>query len=215
MDLSTSVFITLVGLSVLLVAAALYLRSRWLDQRLQRELDDIGRRLEVGEGDLTVDPDETDPGRSAQLYHLVARAELKVSALEARRRHGEVDLERRRTSAVRALQRVAEFVEEQPRSSSYSGVSKDELDRLAREIESVLPAAIGGEVGFDSDVPIDEADTEEGWARMAATLRSLRDRLRLEYRGAGSDASAEEVDRPVSMRSGPGEPGTDGGPGGR
>ena len=186
---------------MLLVAGLWYLLGLRAERGARREVREIARRLAA---EAPLPPQETPASasrRSTRLYRLVARAQLKIGALQARRRHGDVDLGDRRDAAVRAVRDLAGVAREL--HESPPSVSRPEgLDRLILQSEAVTDEVSAPQPG--------DAAEALAWERLAETLEDLRRRLKGEFRAAGAAPMEDEAGEDLAAESdrdpgGPGE----------
>lgn len=194
MDLSPPLVLGLLSLPILLVGLVLYLRRRWVEGSVRRELEQIGQRLSPDELRMPPRPMALEAEHFAEFYRRVARADLKVGALLARLGHGEVDLDERLEAARQSLREIIEFAAERQASSRFEWRSVELLDLLEQSDGLLAEPIPEAETGNGEPNPVPPVDGA-AWGRLAGTLRSLRSQLRQEFntKVAGEVDSALEA----------------------
>ncbi len=186
MDLSAPALAGLLALPIVLIGLGIIALRRWSAWRERRELERIGRRLAFDESGPRPESLQIDADCLAQLYRLTARAELKVAAFVARRRHGEVDLEEKQNSAIRALRQIVAFAATQ---TSLAVPETRDAD-LATLVDLCEELFVLSSPRVDSSDRAGLVVQSRTWDRLAEALQRLRERLKQEFNAGDEDVGA-------------------------
>ena len=180
MELSPPILLGLLSLPILLVVLVLYLRRRWGERSVRRVVEQIGQRLNPDDLPFRQPPTGLGAQRFAEFYRLVARADLKVGALLARRGHGGVDLDEKLGAARQSLREIVEF-EAQQRTSNRVEWRSAELLSLLELSDGLLGESMPEREADGAEPDLARPADGAAWGRVAESLRRLRSQLRQEF----------------------------------